>query len=372
MKMPIGPPICVLGSRRLVTYITVILSMFALVLAACGMEPAPAPDPTPIASPAIEPVAVQPAAPTETNVPAPTATSPPVVQPTEEPLPTVDPDYEAKIVLIEALWEESPHGNTYDFGKGPNTYCSRCHSPQNWDPASKPGTPPNCITCKFPMDEELRIANTMDFVSEEDWMGIGCETCHPVVDGVVQAELAWLNPITMEHEPINTSNELCQKCHVTTQGVRASGGRGVTHGITLGGSAHANWAGALPQERRPQYCSDCHDPHSTEPVQCVDCHEGILTLETHIKGKGALHTNVTCLACHDADGMLSGPHPASDNGEWVTLVSSVSRTGETVTAYQKSHSIQWQVDCTRCHFANNPWELVELSSSGEPVEPAED
>jgi len=37
---------------------------------------------------------------------------------------------------ILAAWTGSPHGNTYDLGKGPNTYCSRCHSPQNWDPAS--------------------------------------------------------------------------------------------------------------------------------------------------------------------------------------------------------------------------------------------
>jgi hypothetical protein len=126
----------------------------------------------------------------------------------------------------------------------------------------------------------------------------------------------------------------------------------------------------LPQAPRPQYCSDCHNPHSTEPVQCVACHADVLKLDTHIKGMGPMHTNVTCLACHNADGMLVGPHPNPEmDGAWVTLVSSVSRTGEAVTSYQKSHSIQWQVECTRCHFDGNSFDLIVLNADGTLPEP---
>ena len=82
-------------------------------------------------------------------------------------------------------WEESAHGNTYDLGKGPNTYCSRCHSPSNWDPESTTGPPPNCVNCKFPTDEEVRDAPTMAFVEEEDWANITCENCHELAEEII-------------------------------------------------------------------------------------------------------------------------------------------------------------------------------------------
>lgn len=347
--------------------VVVVLLASAFLITGCG--------PTDTATPAaVQPEATQPEAQVDVKpeAPAPTETTvvvEPTVEVAEVETTAVDPELEAKQIYIESLWKEGPHGNTYDLGKGPNTYCSRCHSPQNWDPAATTDAQPNCVTCKFPTDPELRIASTMDFVSEEDWVGIGCETCHPIVDGIVQPELAWYNPLAEQHEPVNTPTELCQKCHANTQGVSATGGRGVTHGIMLGGSAHANWAGALPQDRRPQYCSDCHDPHSTQPVECISCHERVLTLDTHMKGQAEAHQQLTCLACHDADGMLVGPHPNED-GSWVTLTASVSRSGDMVTEYVKSHSIQWQVDCSRCHYAENPWELNVLTPEGNPPEPS--
>jgi hypothetical protein len=375
------------GKKSRLLLLWVILIAAALIITGCGQE-----SPQPAAPPEVVQVEEPPAASEPDPAPAPTDAPIAAVVPSEsqteseaveesEPAEESevaaqveeDPEFQSKIALAQALWDEGPHGNTYDLGKGPNTYCSRCHSPQNWDPMATTGPPPNCVTCKFPTDPELRIAPTMDFVSEEDWLGIGCETCHVTIDGNLQPELAWFNPLTEEHEPVNTPTELCQKCHVTTQGVSATGGRGVTHGITLGGSAHANWAGALPQAPRPQYCSDCHNPHSTQPAQCVDCHESVLELDTHIKGQNEAHANVTCLACHDAEGWMSGPHPDEDmGGIWVTLETSVSRTGETVTSYIKSHSIQWQVDCTRCHFDGNSWDLIILNADGTLPEPSSD
>lgn len=352
---------------RLAVLLTIFLVLLALT--ACA-QPTPAVQEPAVQQPAAQEPAAQEVEPTNpppteepTDIP-PTEepTEPPAAEPTEE---LVEVDHTAFI----AAWESSPHADNYDLGKGPNTYCSRCHSPQNWDPEATVDRPPNCVTCKFPTDESLRMASTMGFVEEQDWKGIGCETCHPVVDDVVQAEVAWLNPITMEHESVATPNELCEKCHATTSGVAASGGRGVTHQIVLGGSAHLNWAGALPQERRPQYCSECHNPHSAQPKDCLDCHEDLMDMDIHMHGQQEAHADVTCMACHDASGLEVGPQTDEEgNTTWVTLVSSVSRSGEATTEYVHSHSIQWLVDCSRCHFEENPWDLSVLTAEGQPPE----
>ena len=321
------------------------LLLMGLLLAACA--PAATPEPTEV-----------PAAPIEVVVP------PTAVPPEPTPLPDQSAFHDA--------WATGAHGNTYGLGKGPNTYCSRCHSPQNWDPSTRVDRPPNCVTCKMPMDEEVRNASTMEFVEEADWVGINCETCHRVDEnGITDGRLAWLDVVSNTYEAINTPNEMCQKCHLTTAGVRATGGSGVTHEIVLGGSAHRNWAGEMPRSERPQYCSDCHDPHTLAPSACEDCHMDIRTSDTHMGGLNSIMLDkVTCMACHDADEMEVGPHPEPEmGGMFTTLVSSVSRSGEPTTEYVKSHSIQWQVACDRCHFAENPWELSHLTADGEVPEP---
>jgi len=263
--------------------------------------------------------------------------------------------------IIQA-WEGSPHGNTYDEGKGPNTYCSRCHSPQNWDPASRPGPPPNCVTCKFPTDDEIRMSPTMDFVSREDWVGIGCSTCHEVEGDTINAtRIAWLAPLTDEYVAVATPNELCEMCHVDSTGTSAGGG--TDRAIILGGSAHNNWA-ATTGEPRPEYCTDCHDPHTQEPQGCVDCHEDVLELDTHIKGFNAVHLDtVSCIACHDASGAEVGPHPdEAMGGVWTTIESSVGRSGELSVTAIVSHSVKWEVACDRCHYADNEWGLTVLTA----------
>ncbi len=263
---------------------------------------------------------------------------------------------------IHEAWAASAHGNTYDFGKGPNTYCSRCHSPQNWDPAAQPGPPPNCITCKFPQDPELRIAETMDFVAEEDWVGIACDTCHVVEGDMIQTTSnAWFNPIAEEYETVATSNELCGKCHTNSTGVSTTGGRGVDHEIILGGSAHRNWAATI-DGRRPDRCTDCHDPHTQQPTTCETCHADALDLEVHVTHGEA----VSCIACHDASGSDVGPHP--DTGQWTTVLTEASRSGEVTTSPILSHSVQWEVSCDRCHFEGNPAGLTVRDASGAPVE----
>lgn len=340
--MPYPAPPSSNHHRPLLRTLTAVSVVLLILLAACSSAPPPTAEPS--------------------SVVPPTST----VAPTAEPTPL--PDQSA----IAAAWEAGPHSHTYDLGKGPNTYCSRCHSPQNWDPASSVDLPPNCVTCKFATDEDLRIATTMDFVEEEDWIGISCETCHHMENGVALPGIAWLNTVSDQHETVSNVNELCAKCHLTTSGVSASGGRGVTHAIELGGSAHANWAGEWPQSDRPQYCSDCHDPHTMEPKQCLDCHEDIPSSSTHMRGFNDLMLDrVSCMACHDASGMLVGPDPESGpDDRFVTLVSEVGRDGEPSTAFAVSHSVQWQVSCDRCHHEENPWGLTVLTAAGQ--RPAEE
>ncbi|HSQ26927.1 MAG TPA: multiheme c-type cytochrome [Anaerolineales bacterium] len=328
------------------------LAVLTALLVAC--QPAPTPAPT-----TVPPTAVP------TQPPEPTEPPPP----TETTLPTLTPLPDQTEFI--AAWSGSPHGNTYDLGKGPNTYCSRCHSPQNWDPAAKPDAAPNCVTCKFATDPELRMAKTMDFVEEEDWHGIYCDTCHIMENGVVTEGNAWFNPLTKEYDEVRTPNEVCTKCHLTSQGVSATGGRGVTHEIYLGGSAHKNWAGVLTTERRPEYCTDCHDPHTQIPKTCAECHEDVLTSDTHINGTIEQHANVSCMACHDATGADVGPHPdEAMDGVWVPILTEVGRSGPTTSAII-SHSPQWEVSCDRCHFEGNAWELTVLTADGEIPEPPE-
>lgn len=292
-----------------------------------------------------------------------------VVQATPEPPPpTPEPTPVPDQSAILAAWEGSPHGNTYGEGKGPNTWCSRCHSPQNWDPESFIGPPPSCFSCKFPADPEMRHAEGNPFIPEEEWVGIPCETCHVMENGVATEGIAWLNPISMEYEAVNTPNELCEKCHVTTVGTGNPVRSAVSHKITLGGPAHLNYAGFIDEVKPPTYCADCHDPHTQQPKQCTDCHT--IDKTAHAKGMYAVMAEkVTCMACHDASGADVGPHPdEAMGGIWTTTLTAVGRSGPTTSAIV-SHSIQWEVACDRCHSEGNTHELTVLTADGEIPEP---
>lgn len=302
-------------------------------------------------------IACQPAA-----TPEPTAIPPTPVPPTPQPTAVPIPDQSVQI----ADWESGPHSMDYDLGKGPNTMCSRCHSPQNWIPGSKVGAAPNCVTCKFATDPELRIAPSfaeggMDLVTEEQWVGIPCAQCHEVDEhGTASAELSWYAPVAMTYEEIKSPNELCIKCHTNAKGAKvSSAGLSADHEVLLGGSAHLNYAGEWPQANRPQYCIDCHNAHTGETKQCVDCHTD--TADTHTKVAPMMTGDITCMACHDAVGYDVGR--ATEDGLFTTIETTTSR-GKTTTAEVLSHSPVYMVSCNRCHFAENPWELAELTAAG--------
>lgn len=285
-----------------------------------------------------------------------------VVEPTPvPPTPTEEP---ADQTAYHVAWESGPH-STYDVGRGPNDWCARCHSPQNWNPEATVGTPPNCVSCKFP-GQEMTVGDGNVLIPEEDWKAIPCETCHVMEDGIA-GENAWLNPIAMEYVSVSNTTELCEKCHVTTTG--NAFGSAVDHKITMGGSAHLNYGGFIGEEAPPTYCADCHDPHTTEPKQCVDCHQEDIDSAEHAGGTyGVMKDTVTCMACHDASGADVGPHPDEDNDLWVTTLTEAGRGGLTTSAIV-SHSVVFEVSCDRCHYAENEWDLTVRTADGSIPDP---
>ena len=312
------------------------LLLCLVLLSGCGPAAAP---PTAIPLPTYTPY------PTYTPVPPPAI---PISPPTKVPEPTKA----VNLAAIQAAYQTSTHANDYGEGRGPNTLCSRCHSPRNWDPKAVPGPAPNCIACKFPFDKEVRKPppNTNSFIEQKDWKNIGCDVCHKVdTKGVVEPMPAIWNQATGKYDAVATTTELCEKCHTDSLG-------GSKHKIMLGGPVMANQIGMTV--KRPQQCTDCHDPHS-QKASCESCHKDARTPAKPIKGHDAEHAKVTCDACHDASGLKLGP--TADNTKWVAFKSTTSPAGGPPTLTQvTSHVLQRTVDCTRCHYDNNPWKLRSL------------
>jgi hypothetical protein len=136
------------------------------------------------------------------------------------------------------------------------------------------------------------------------------------------------------------------------------------HKMQLGGNAHTNQIGLAAA--RPQFCTDCHDPHSTA-ASCANCHKTLSTAAGH----DAAHKNVACTACHDASGLKSAPNA---NGQWVSFRTTISASsGRASESAIVSHALQKAVDCTRCHYNNNPAKLrsfVTPTATPAPATPA--
>lgn len=301
------------------------------------------------------------------------------------PVPTLPPEIQA----VYTAWESGVHANTYGVEKGSNTYCAKCHSPTNWDTAAKVDPPPNCVSCKFAFESEPRAAINNVLVPESDWNNIGCEICHKTQGEIVENAYGWLNTATGYHETVATSTQLCEKCHLDNETLR--------HKRDLGQGKMSNFE-----------CTKCHDAHSVK-ANCRNCHSDVLMTEkpqanlTHppsrsnedclrchpqswddhdrtIKEAGnddcsschkelliideaylmqiahsVNHITVTCVACHDASGLAVGPVEGQE--VWMPFRTVQLLGRENTTPYQ-SHNLQAYVDCGRCHYMNNPWNLT--------------
>lgn len=270
--------------------------------------------------------------------------------PSVTPTPTAVPRDDT---LIRAALVEGVHGDTYDLGMGPNTYCARCKSPVNYDPQAVINMPPNCVSCKFPSDTQIRVAVGNPVVPESEWQGIRCANCHPPAEegSQVSQEVAWWDPTTDTYVPQSTSTELCEQCHRST-------GRGVERQRDLADStAHADAT-----------CTTCHDPHSGA-ANCMACHNAQDAETDFVEACWKVyvapdasqpHPDLMCQTCHDNSGMDPGPvEDEADGpvGEWVTWRTTLIAGIIPSTGVWVSHNLAGPVDCARCHFEDNPWGL---------------
>ncbi len=260
--------------------------------------------------------------------------------------PVAPPTKSYDWAAIQAAYKTSSHSNDYGLGRGPNTFCARCHSPRNWDPASRVDPAPNCVSCKFPFDKEVRRAKSNVLVPQAEWKNIGCDICHRVdSQGAIDPAIAIWNQAKGEYDAVATPTELCEKCHADSIG-------GSRHKITVGGPAMTTEIGLT--QPRPTGCTDCHDPHS-QKASCVNCHKSLSNAAGHDKE----HAIVGCDACHDAAGLKLAP--TSDNKVWAAFIAVSSPAGGPPTLTQvTSHVLQKAVDCRRCHYDNNPQKLRSL------------
>jgi hypothetical protein len=259
------------------------------------------------------------------------------------PISTDQPPFENQLIsdseqtIAWQNWMSGPHSSTYDLGKGPNTYCARCHSPMNWDPSSRIDEPPNCVTCKFDFESAPRIALSNPLVPEMDWKNISCGICHSNLDDTFR--ISWFNNTTGTHETVTSTTELCEKCHRDTETI--------LHKRDLGKDIHSAFV-----------CTDCHDSHSTT-ASCSNakCHVEVLLNSPFILGHDAAHDGVICVSCHDSSGLEVGP--IEDGSVWVPF-RTTELLGNLIRKPYQSHDLQREVNCDRCHYTKNPWGLDDL------------
>jgi len=235
---------------------------------------------------------------------------------------------------ILIAWQNSPHADSFVLdAAGENNLCGRCHAPLNWQPTLDE-IPPSCFTCKFELDEPEPL------IPENEWLDIPCHVCHEKdKKGNIQPEIMWLEiPAFEEYAEVTSSTELCQKCH---QEVGFE-----EHGAVQVGGAHGGYG-----------CTDCHNPHDTlASCGAEACHSDIDTTSSSTPGHDENHRLVTCVACHDGAGMTLGFQEA--DGIFTTFDTVVTEGGESSFPFT-THNLILESSCDRCHYAANPWNIVE-------------
>ena len=238
---------------------------------------------------------------------------------------------------INLQWENSAHASAFVTDiNNQNNSCAKCHAPIEWIPTME-DLPESCFTCKFELSEPPKL------IDESQWQSITCKVCHQTdKKGNVEPEFSWLEVAALEeYTEVENANELCMKCHAPSNIPEHVA-------IELGG-AHADFQ-----------CTDCHNAHELT-TSCGDssCHETLQDPEKIIPGHDEDHNNVACEACHDAAGLAVGPD--EETGVWTTFAPwSVESEGNTETGITPfvSHNTILEADCSRCHFADNPWDLT--------------
>lgn len=260
-----------------------------------------------------------------------TAVQAPVIESSETPS---DPG------VIREDWAAGPHADTYVLSEeGKNSTCAACHAPVQWVPSME-DMPESCTSCKFEVDPPPPV------ITEADWTHVECKVCHTEKRGEIQPEVLWLEiaPIE-EYADVSSHSELCLKCHRVGE---VTGHVGVQ----------------VQGDHQGYECTECHQAHNVEAsCTATGCHPDALSQDTGIYGHDEAHALVGCEACHDAGDLRVGPD--SETGEWTTFVPAEPGSGDWRPFV--SHNTSLEVDCERCHYEDNPWDLtldIETADDG--------
>jgi len=268
--------------------------------------------------------------------------------PAATPTPTPRDDSAIREALAAGV-----HADTYSLETGPNTYCAVCKSPANWDPQAVINAPPNCVSCKFESDSAIRVAEGNPIVPEHQWEGIRCYNCHQVdEDGTVQEAIAWWDAATDTYVPQENSTVLCEQCHRDSEAGtmrRREQAESVAHADFTCTSCHDPHSGAAD-------CTECHNSGDTDTAFVTACYDRYLAPEAPER-----HPDMLCQACHDNGGLEVRPveEPGEPyQGQWATWRNTLIAGSIPSNHVWVSHNLAAEVDCSRCHYADNPWGLA--------------
>jgi hypothetical protein len=245
----------------------------------------------------------------------------------------------AELLKAQSEWAHSRHANSFDDGQGANTTCASCKSPRNWDPTALAAQDQSldCNACKREPGAPRPALEGGMTVSQEDWHNIGCEICHIPVGNSYLTSIAFWNQATGKYESVNSTTELCAKCHEGTHGFEVI--QEQTASV-----AHKGWD-----------CTKCHGSHGS-PSACTNCHDPSVGTGA---AEHARHVGVNCTACHDAGGLsiwqdldLGSRHYT----EYVPVRFAHAETSWT------SHDLGKVVDCRRCHHPRGEFSAPLVSN----------
>jgi hypothetical protein len=219
-------------------------------------------------------------------------------------------------------------------------------------------------------EQELLLDNINTSYSAGIHAGeFSCKKCHATGDRPMEIHLAWADESTGRVEIISSPNELCGKCHADQ--------------VITAGTPETTQLAHVDFE-----CTNCHNAHNLKAgcsesgchadiqniisaqVEKPSSHSGVGDVDSFMCGGSAchilakqvannpvyhrpIHRNVPCYVCHDISGLT-----VLMEGEqsWMTVFDNGQGDGAELLP-RISHTIGLEVQCKKCHYANNPWTL---------------
>lgn len=234
---------------------------------------------------------------------------------------------------------------------------------------------PTATVTPFPTispEHELMLVNIKSLLTTSPHSEFSCDKCHKRKGEIVEKQLVWTDESSGQVEDIASPNILCTNCHADQEKINEI--------QTTTQQAHSEFE-----------CTDCHNAHSVQ-ASCTEspCHTDIQNIisaqvekpsfhtglgdpESYMCGGSAchdlakqvansplyhqpIHRGVPCFVCHDISGMMV---IRGDDQSWMTVLNQGQNDGSEPLP-QVSHTIGLEVQCNKCHYADNAWYLDEI------------